>query len=764
MLMKSGLIIAVVFSAILTGSLRADVTLAQSRKAVAEIDRILAEHWKNEKVTRNAPIRDEIFVRRLYLDLAGRIPTPAEAAAFIESREPEKRDNLIEHLLKQESYVSHYFNFWADIMRYKSYFNNTANAIPAAYGLFLKESLRSNKPYDQLVRELLSAKGWAWENGAIGYYHRDPEMPLDNMAITSRIFLGTRIECAQCHNHPFDKWKQTEFYHLAAYTYPNRSINEAFNGARDAQKARESVILEEFKREKAASQDGGKAAEKRKEERMAALHYRKIVGIIKSPVGQLLSPVALDRYPNHVLKLPHDFKEEDGKPFDVMAPATPFGEAAPVAQGQDSVAAFASWVASPKNPRFTKVIVNRLWKKLFGLPVNTAFDELRDDTKAMIPELEVALERLMIELGYDMRAFLAVIARTQAYQSATSAEAYTLGTTYHFTGPILRRMTAEQIWDSFVTLASYEPDARDLEREFQQGRRIGISQMVADAYLNFDGTKLIDMAYANLKNELDFDQRTNVVREGLIVANRSQQSSRVIELRHKEGDLDRERGEAFVRNFINPLLDNLARLKNQPVVEDPLYKMNANPRVLTTETWRKRYIPGYGPAPKSAAQLESEARDREQSIDALIKLRGIEPANAKDFTAYVRKSAQDWKRASELESPAPRGHFLRTMGQSDREYVENANPSAAIPQALLLMNNDVVTGSVLLSRWSPLMQFVQKAETPEKQIDAAYLALLSRKATPEEKASWQAAQGKGLNRIEDLVFALLNTRQFLFIQ
>ena len=78
-----------------------------------------------------------------------------------------------------------------------------------AYANFVKESLRENKPYDQFVREMISAQGQAWENGAIGYYMRDRGMPLDNMATTVRIFLGTRIECAQCHNHPFDKWSQT---------------------------------------------------------------------------------------------------------------------------------------------------------------------------------------------------------------------------------------------------------------------------------------------------------------------------------------------------------------------------------------------------------------------------------------------------------------------------------------------------------------------------------------------------------------------------
>ena len=179
------------------------------------------------------PAADEVFLRRVWLDLAGRAPTGAEAAAFLDDPDPRKRAKLIDALLASEAHVSHAFNQWADILRLKSRYTNTANVVPAAYARWLRESLRTNKPYDRFVREMLSAKGLAWDDGAVGYYLRDPGMPLDNLALTSRVFLGTRIECAQCHDHPFDQWKQTQFYRLAAYTYGNQTLNEAYAGARD---------------------------------------------------------------------------------------------------------------------------------------------------------------------------------------------------------------------------------------------------------------------------------------------------------------------------------------------------------------------------------------------------------------------------------------------------------------------------------------------------------------------------------------------------
>ncbi len=715
---------------------------------------MLAAHWKSVGVTPNASATDEVFVRRVYLDLAGRIPTAQETLAFLDLKAQEKRAALTTDLLARESYVSHFYNFWADVLRFKSTYINTANVVPAAYAKWIKESLRSNKPYDQFVRELLSAKGLAWENGAIGYFQRDPEMPLDNMALTSRVFLGTRIECAQCHDHPFDKWKQTEFYHLAAYTYGNKSVQEALSGVRDAFKRREDVIREDFFAEKKSANDGGKEAEKRRDERMAAMEFRPVLNIIRQGIGQLLSPVGLGRE-KAMLKLPHDFKEPDGKPGDVMKPATLFGPAAEVAPDGDAAAAFAKWVASPENPRFTRVIVNRLWKTMFGAPLTESFDDLKDGRTPAVPELEAYLEKLMVAQHYDMKAFIAVIANTKAYQAAVSSEELEPGKPYHFPGPLLRRMTAEQVWDSLVALASYEPDARDLAREARDQRRIDVSRMVYDAYASFGGEKLVDLGYARLQREQELQKRETSAREAAIAAKRDGDKEKEVALKREQGTLTRERNEAYVREFLTPLVENLARVKSGKITVDENYKVNPNPAVFAVETWRRTHVTGYGPEPKTAGQVAADVTAETVRLAALSTKFRVPETERAAFISYVKKTRTEWLRASELESPAPRGHFLRTMGQSDRDFVENANPNAAIPQALALMNGDLLTGQHLLSPYSPLMQFVSKSAAPH---EAVFLAILSRKLSPAERTRLAGT------KIEDLVSALLNTKQFLFIQ
>jgi hypothetical protein len=727
----------------------------------AQIDALMEQAWKKQGLPAPATASDEVFLRRVWLDLGGRVPSVSEAKAFYQSREVQKRTQLIDKLLASDAYVSSVYNQWADVLRLKSNYVNTANVVPAAYAHWLHDSIQSNKPYDQFVYELLSAKGYAWENGAIGYYLRDFGMPLDNMALTSRVFLATRIECAQCHNHPFDKWKQTDFYHLAAFTFGNRPLEEAYAGARDEIRAREEVIRQDFLKEKSQSSDGGKAAEAHRKERLAAMEYRTIVNIMRGGVGQLFSPIGLERRPA-TLKLPHDFKEDDGKPFEAMSPKTILGAEVTVASGQDAAEVFARWVTSPDNPRFTKVIVNRLWRSMFGAALIEPLDDIRDESKSAIPGLDQKLEELMKDLHYNQRTFLAILARTKAYQAVAQTHEPEPGVASVFAGPFLRRLNAEQAWDSLVTLANYEPDARDVGRVAQENRRIQVSHMAFDAFQSVSGKQLVDMAYARLASEKTLHEKLAAIRAQLVDAKRAGDKTLELNLRRQEGALIREESEGQVTDFIMPLLTSLARSKGTVVVADPNYKINPNPVVLGPETWRSHYIAGYGELPKSLVEREDLAWSEKVRLQKLGVQVGA--ADVPAFIDYCLQARQQWRRASELESPAPRGHFLRTLGQSDRDFVENANHAPSIPQALMLLNGEIATKRALLAEWSPLSLAIRQAATTHEKIDAVFLAILSRPATPAEQTKCTELVMKTPDGIQNLAYILLNTRQFFFEQ
>ena len=182
------------------------------------IDSLIETKLRSYNQRPNKPADDETFLRRTYLKIIGRIPSYSETKAFLSMRGSDKRSKLIDSLLLTEGYVSHWFHFWADILRAKDNLGNRMSGVP--FVDYIREFIAMNRPYDEWVKEMLSSSGAYWEkgNGGVGYYLRDAGMQLDNMSNTVRVFLGTSLECAQCHDHPFDRWTQKQFYEMAAYT------------------------------------------------------------------------------------------------------------------------------------------------------------------------------------------------------------------------------------------------------------------------------------------------------------------------------------------------------------------------------------------------------------------------------------------------------------------------------------------------------------------------------------------------------------------
>jgi hypothetical protein len=164
---------------------------ADNTSASRQIDTLLAKEWKAAGVQPNPPASDEIFLRRVYLDVAGRIPNLDEAKVFLDSNDREKRSKLIDELLASEGYVHHFFNYWADVLRAQS--QGVGNNLGAeVYLNYIRKSLRDNTPYDQFVRELVTTEGDVFDSGSIGYYLRDRGMPLDNLSNTTRILARPR--------------------------------------------------------------------------------------------------------------------------------------------------------------------------------------------------------------------------------------------------------------------------------------------------------------------------------------------------------------------------------------------------------------------------------------------------------------------------------------------------------------------------------------------------------------------------------------------
>lgn len=157
---------------------------------------------------------DAVFLRRVYLDLIGQLPTPEEAQRFLATDSPSKREYLIDELLDRPEYVDHWANQWADLLRPNPY--RVGIKAVFNYDNWIRQQFRENVPYDQFVHSLVTAKGSTWRNGAATLY-RDRRSPDEMATLVSQLFLGVRLECAKCHHHPFEKWSQTDFYQFAAF-------------------------------------------------------------------------------------------------------------------------------------------------------------------------------------------------------------------------------------------------------------------------------------------------------------------------------------------------------------------------------------------------------------------------------------------------------------------------------------------------------------------------------------------------------------------
>lgn len=411
--------------------------LATLKKAAYQVDKHVAAIFRNKKLPVPAVVDDSTFLRRSFLVAAGRIPTLEEASSFLEIDDPAKREMLISYLLKSDGYRSHMQNYVFDLLRARDGGRNETNSYAPPYLRFIQESVAQNKPWDQFARELISAKGIAWEkgNGAVGYYIRDKGMPLDNLSITMQIFTGERLECAQCHDSPTNKWERMDFFELAAFTHGQREINQGVWN-----KARGSYQDEDFRR----SEIGRLFYWLRDN-----IHYGTLAD---QGTGRI--------------KLPSDYQYKDGDPGEMIGGRTHFGKKIRSSDRRDSGKSrveFAEWMTK-NNPNFDYIAVNRMWARVMGSPLSEPVDKYVKPEKTTSPALTSYLTRLLVSLDYDLKAFQNVLFLTKTFQFAANPKAFEAGVPQAFNGRQLERMSAEQIWDSLVTLVAEHPDKLEKRR------------------------------------------------------------------------------------------------------------------------------------------------------------------------------------------------------------------------------------------------------------------------------------------------------------
>jgi len=389
----------------------------------AFIDQQIAAGWQANKVE-PAPVADDAeFLRRVYLDLIGRIPGVAEARAFLEDRRPDKRQRLIEQLLGSQAHVNHFTNVWRDLLLPEITANFQNRFFAQGFDTWLRNQLVKNTPYDRMVRELLTTPlanqggrgiirlGQGGQPNPGAFYQLKELKPENLAAATTRLFLGVRLECAQCHNHPFAQWKRDQFWQLAAF-YSGIQANQQ-NGFAQLQ---------------------GEDASRRQ------------------------------------ISIPGTERTVQATFLDGSKPEWK--------EGESNRAKLATWITAPDNPYFARATVNRVWAHLLGRGLADPIDEMvGDSTEVTHPELLDQLAKEFVAHRFDLRYLMEAITSSQTYQRTSALSHPSQEEPRHFARGSVRALTAAQLFDSLVQATGFQqtnrPDARlnpfgrgDIRQEF----------------------------------------------------------------------------------------------------------------------------------------------------------------------------------------------------------------------------------------------------------------------------------------------------------
>ncbi len=484
-----------------------NTSASTSSVSSAEIDRLILAPLQEAKL-KPAPLStDEAFLRRAYLDVVGVIPQCSDVKAFLNDKAPQKRARLIDDLLASERYGLHWSVMWGDLLREHFRAKGQEGTVRGSYRKWIQKNLNENVPYDQFVTDLITARGTVEDNAAVNFYLRDPNQRSETINMVSSVFMGTRMQCAQCHDHPFDKWEQNDFHSLMAFLAsrtvvmpdPEQTLNRLLDHPRitGELKAKLGPVmadarekLDKAKAQKTIQPKGkykGKPRKPRPITQVESLRiqYQALRKAITQPVVELTLnekqrlanalnqqriSVVLDRQQGEY-RMPGDGtigKNGRKVPGEMVKPAFPWDKQLTVSNKESRPAQLAKFITGSR--LFAKVHVNRLWHRLFGRGLVHPVDDFRAKNTPSHPELLEYLADELIRSKFDSKHVLRLILNSKAYQRSSMPVSEEKDHEYLFARQRLRKMTAEQLSDSIMTATGYgKRGIETLEKPRQMG-------------------------------------------------------------------------------------------------------------------------------------------------------------------------------------------------------------------------------------------------------------------------------------------------------
>ncbi len=323
------------------------------RQTTQKLNQLLVSQWQSLGISPSATATDDEFVRRVTLDLCGTLPTVDEVQAYVADERPDKRARLIDDLLERPEHASWFALKWAAILqnRGRGYSTRQQRAGTTLFTAWIRDSIATNKPYDQFVSEILTATG-SQDQVPPTLWYRSVRTTQDYVESVAQAFLGIRIQCAQCHRHPAERWTQADYYSLASvFARVGRK-----GGFADAEVPTSETI------------------------------FVKNTGTVTHP-----------------------------RTGEEMRPRPPGGPTFDLEPYEDPRRAFARWMTAPDNPFFAQTMANRMWGHFFQRGIIHPIDDARSTNPPSHPELLDTLARDFVDSGYDVRHLIRVITNSQAY-------------------------------------------------------------------------------------------------------------------------------------------------------------------------------------------------------------------------------------------------------------------------------------------------------------------------------------------------------------
>ena len=667
-------------------------------------------------------VGDHIFLRRIYVDLIGRIPTEAEVREFAAMPAQTRREQLIDKLLADPRFADRWTMFYADMLRIRSEASGGAALIA-----YVHNAISTGMPYDQMAQKLISTNGKAGKTPEAGFILGDDADPLAMASITSQVFLGVRIGCAQCHDHPFDVWTRRDFYDMAAFFGRTRRFESQLTRVVFATETEQTSIL--WPPEGEAEMKDRKALEPRfpfqmidfsgKPEyvvRMEKVRAAKEAAKPK-PTGPTVDDLLEDSSAKVASRASGSFGEElatqeakkDIRKIDIQAG---------LYKASDLRSQLARQITDPRNRFFARSFVNRVWKTMVGRGFVEPVDDFRDDNPAAHPAALDYLAEEFVASDYDLRTLVKLVATSDAYQRGHAPQEIEEVTRMELEAALLatpvRRMLAESLYDSIVTAGHlFTPKHSPGRNE----RTITEVVRTPKAKPGETGKPVAQLLAGNNKPAMMAPGMAGMSGPKVMQADGSYALEDAIEL-----------------DFGKLLAE-----QDEPEVEVEAMAVMSKEELEAQRMAMERMNRGGG-------GMEYDEKIVKRVVDE-------NPV----FTTSLR-----------MQSPAPDGHFLRVFGQPNRSDLGDLrDDSASMRQALMMLNGRLTHEAARVGDLEPIYGLLRgKDQNLDAAIKLAYLEILTRRPSADELAE-SRDMITGAPTVEegmaDLRWVLINCNEFRFL-